>query len=165
MSCTTTQAINHKSSQQTPSALDPLSANFGDWGRCQLSGWWRRTGHTVSHLAFLAICLIKSSETPAALPTDGFLDRLQSSEQFWERLSRFSLDQACESWKMLVLARGEVMWTLPNDPSRMTFSLEVIMVLSVAAFVSIQTNYIREKKQTHTHSAAKSCFLALTVKD
>lgn len=59
----------------------PLS-RFRGWGRCQLGGWWWRAGHTISHLALLAIYVVKSSEAPAAHPTDGFLDWLESSEHF-----------------------------------------------------------------------------------
>lgn len=106
----------------------PLSiplCRFQGWGRCQRGGWWWRTGHTVSHLALLAIYLVKSSEAPAVHPTDGFLDWLESSESS-EHFGdlHFGLNQACESWKMLVLARGEAMWTLKNSHQEWHFLLK-----------------------------------------
>lgn len=63
---------------------------------------------TTSHLALLAIYLIKSSEAPAEPPTDDILYWLESHEHF----QHFSLNQACRSWTVLHLARGEAMWTL-----------------------------------------------------
>lgn len=60
--------------------------------------------------------------------------------------------------------RGNV--NTEKQPSIMTFSLEVIMVLSDAAFMSVHTNYISGSTQTHTNTlrAALSQSVILTVK-
>lgn len=132
----------------------PLSiplCRFQGWGRCQCGGWWWRTGHTVSRLSLLAIYLVKSSEAPAVHPTEGFLDWLESSENSGHFGGlHFSLNQACESWKMLVLARGEVMWTLKTAIKNDIFSWSNYGFKRSG--VHVNSNQLHQRKHTHTHT-------------
>ena len=150
----TTQALNHKSSQETPHppvhSPCPLS-RFHGRDRCQLSGWWLRTGHPVSHFALLAIYVVKSSMAPVEHLTNAFLDWLQNSgHSLWLQFK----PSKCK-FKKNILTRLEVMGRL-EWPSKITFSLAVIMALSKAAFMSSQTNYSAGNTYTQTAAITQS---------
>lgn len=137
--------ISHRKRPPPVHSPCPLS-RFHGRDRCQLSGWWLRTGHPVSHFALLAIYVVKSSMAPVEHLTNAFLDWLQSSG----RSLGLQLKPSMCKLKN-VLTRVEVMGRLKR-PSKITFSLAVIMALSKAAFMSSQTNY--SAGNTYTQRAA-----------
>ncbi len=157
MSCTTTQAINHKSSQPAPSALDP-SPQISGLGKVSA---WRLMMENRPHN--------KSPRTPRYLPRK-VRRGASSAPHRWlpglirelRKLRTFALRLKSSMWKLKNVSFSQRRSNVNTEkqPSRMTFSLEVITVLSEAAFISIQTNYIRgnthTRAHTHTHTH-KSC--------
>lgn len=142
MSCTTTQAFNHKSPPETLPPLQNFSHQIWDSGSCQFASWRRTATHTSSHLALLCIYLVKTHWLLPALIKDlrnlcMFLKLI-----FWKKK------------KTLLLTRGEVMWTLKNCYQ---LWLSLITVSRNIVFISLQNNFI-------THSVMSQS-VALTDKD